>query len=146
VVAALLLGGVEKLRTGVELDVGVPIRTAAEDPVVALSDAIDAVEPSAVVDLSDEPVVGYRERMHLASVALAKGVAYRGADFRLDPPWTEPPLDVPTVAVFGTGKRTGKPAIAGAVARIAKTAGLDPVVVAMGRGGPPEPQLAEAGS
>jgi cyclic 2,3-diphosphoglycerate synthetase len=150
VVAALLLGGGEKLRTGaeekLELDVGVPIRSAAEDPVAALSDAIDAVEPSAVVDLSDEPVVGYRERMHLASVALAKGVAYRGADFRLEPPWTEPPLDVPTVAVIGTGKRTGKTAIAGAVARIAKTAGLDPVVVAMGRGGPPEPQLAEAGS
>ena len=123
-----------------------PVRAAAGDPVAAISEAIDAERPDAVVDLSDEPVLGYRERMHLASVALARGVVYRGADFRLEPPWTEPALDVATVAVIGTGKRTGKTAIAGEVARIAKAAGLAPVIVAMGRGGPPEPQVAEAGS
>ncbi|HSH33582.1 MAG TPA: 2,3-diphosphoglycerate synthetase, partial [Actinomycetota bacterium] len=49
-------------------------------------------------------------------------------------------------AVIGTGKRTGKTAISGEVARLAARRGLDPVVVAMGRGGPPEPQVAEAGS
>ena len=55
-------------------------------------------------------------------------------------------IGTPTLAVFGTGKRTGKTAVAGEVARIAARRGLAPVVVAMGRGGPPEPQVAEAGS
>src|SRR5262249_59241097 len=55
-------------------------------------------------------------------------------------------LPVPTVAVIGTGKRTGKTAIAGETARVAAAAGLEPMIVAMGRGGPPEPQVAEAGS
>jgi cyclic 2,3-diphosphoglycerate synthetase len=48
--------------------------------------------------------------------------------------------------VFGTGKRTGKTAIAGEVARVAARRGLVPVVVAMGRGGPPQPEVAEAGT
>jgi cyclic 2,3-diphosphoglycerate synthetase len=48
--------------------------------------------------------------------------------------------------VFGVGKRTGKTAIAGEAARVASAAGLDPVVVAMGRGGPAEPQVAPAGT
>ena len=37
-----------------------------------------------VVDLSDEPVVGYRERFRLASAALAAGARYVGADFEAD--------------------------------------------------------------
>ena len=84
--------------------------------------------------------------MELASVALAARIPYVGADFRLDPPEEGPPLPVPTLAVIGTGKRTGKTAIAGTVARLAARRGLEPVVVAMGRGGPPEPTLAPAGS
>ena len=103
--------------------------------------------PTLVLDLSDEPVLGYRERMAVAAEALARGVPYVGPDFRLDPPERlAPPPGTPTLAVFGTGKRTGKTAVAGEVARVAARRGLAPVVVAMGRGGPPEPQVAEAGS
>jgi cyclic 2,3-diphosphoglycerate synthetase len=112
----------------------------------ALTLAIDEFAPDGVLDLSDEPVLGYRERMELAAVALTRGIPYIGSDFRLDPPIEGPPLPVPTVAVIGTGKRTGKTAIAGALARLAARRGLDPVIVAMGRGGPAEPQVAEAGS
>ncbi len=113
---------------------------------VALTSAIDAFAPEGVLDLSDEPVLGYRERMELASVALARGIPYLGADFRLDPPIQGPPMPVPTLAVIGTGKRTGKTAVSGALARLAAERGLDPMIVAMGRGGPAEPQVAEAGS
>src|SRR6185295_156314 len=74
------------------------------------------------------------------------GLPYLGADFRLDPPFEGPPLAVPSVAVIGTGKRTGKTAIGGEVARTAAAMGRAPIVVAMGRGGPLEPQVAEAGS
>ena len=39
-----------------------------------------------VVDLSDEPVLGYPERFHLISVALTRGARYVGADFEFSPP------------------------------------------------------------
>lgn len=146
VLAALLVGGVEKLAAGAVPELGPPVRLPVPGAAEALAAAIDELRPEGVLDLSDEPVLGYRERMELAAVALARGVPYLGADFRLDPPIAGPPLPVPTLAVIGTGKRTGKTAIAGEVARTAAGLGLRPVVVAMGRGGPAAPQVAEAGS
>jgi cyclic 2,3-diphosphoglycerate synthetase len=47
----------------------------------------------------------------------------------------------PTIAVIGTGKRTGKTAVSAHLARVLAAAGRAPVIVAMGRGGPPEPEL-----
>ena len=146
VVGALFVGGTEKIDPTAVPDLGVPTRVADDDRMVALADAIDAFGPDAVLDLSDEPILGYRERMELAAVALTRGLPYLGADFRLDPPITGPPLAPPTIAVIGTGKRTGKTAIAGELARTAARRGFMPVVVAMGRGGPAEPQVAPAGS
>jgi cyclic 2,3-diphosphoglycerate synthetase len=148
-VAALLVGGLEKIAAGETPDLGVPLRTVTGDPMSALAAAIDELAPiglDAVLDLSDEPVLGYRERMELVAVALVRGLPYLGGDFRLDPPIEGPPLDAATLAVIGTGKRTGKTAIGGGVARTAAAMGADPIVVAMGRGGPREPQVAEAGT
>jgi cyclic 2,3-diphosphoglycerate synthetase len=147
-VAALLVGGMEKLRPGQATEVGVPLRIAGEDRAGSLAAVIDELSPGieGILDLSDEPVLGYRERMELAAVALVRGLPYVGGDFRLDPPVEGPPLLAPTVAVIGTGKRTGKTAIGGEVARTAAAMGVDPVLVAMGRGGPPDPQVATAGS
>jgi cyclic 2,3-diphosphoglycerate synthase len=142
-VAILLIGGREKLPADGSLDLGDVAVESTEAPLVALPEAIDRLRPDAVLDLSDEPVLGYRERLHLASIALSRGCSYLGADFRLDPPPLDPPPPVPTVAVIGTGKRTGKTAIGGHLARLAKAAGRRPVVVAMGRGGPPEPEVAD---
>jgi cyclic 2,3-diphosphoglycerate synthetase len=128
VVAALLVGGTEKLRGGDEY--GAP-----------LVDALDSVEADLVFDLSDEPVLGPRERMLWASRALALGLPYLGADFRFDPPALDP-VDTPSLAVIGLGKRIGKTAVAGHVARVlARDRRV--VVVAMGRGGPAEPELVE---
>ncbi|HEX5903625.1 MAG TPA: 2,3-diphosphoglycerate synthetase [Actinomycetota bacterium] len=145
-VLALLLGGIEKLGAAEVPELGVPVRRVEGSRAGALAEAIDEQRPEGVLDLSDEPIVGYRERMELASVALARGVSYLGPDFRFDPPVEGPPIAAPTLAVIGTGKRAGKTAIAGEIARIAADRGLDPVVVAMGRGGPAEPEVAEAGS
>ena len=129
VVGALLVGGTEKLRG--DDDYGVP-----------LVDALDAVEADLVVDLSDEPVLGPRERLLWASRALALGLPYVGADFRFDPPPFQP-VETPSLAVVGLGKRIGKTAVTGHVARIlARDRRV--VVVAMGRGGPAEPELLEA--
>jgi cyclic 2,3-diphosphoglycerate synthetase len=128
VVGALLVGGTEKLRG--DDDWGVP-----------LVGVLDAVEADLVVDLSDEPVLGPRERLLWASRALALGLPYVGADFRFDPPPLQP-VDTPSLAVVGLGKRIGKTAVAGHVARLlARDRRV--VVVAMGRGGPAEPELVE---
>ncbi len=128
VVGALLVGGTEKLRGG-------------EDYGVQLVDSLEAVEADLVVDLSDEPVLGPRERLLWASRALALGLPYVGADFRFDPPRLDP-VETPSLAVIGLGKRIGKTAVAGHVARLlARDRRV--VVVAMGRGGPAEPELVE---
>jgi cyclic 2,3-diphosphoglycerate synthetase len=146
VVAALLVGGVEKLRPDEPIEVGAPLIPVRGARMSSLGAAIAEHGPEAVLDLSDEPILGYRERMELAAVTLSAGIPYIGPDFRLDPPVQGPPLPAPTLAVIGTGKRAGKTAVAGAVARLAASMGLAPIVVAMGRGGPPEPEVAEAGS
>jgi cyclic 2,3-diphosphoglycerate synthetase len=128
VVGALFVGGTEKLRG--DDDYGVP-----------LVEALDAVDADLVVDLSDEPVLGPRERMLWASRALALGLPYVGADFRFDPAAFDP-VETPSLAVIGLGKRIGKTAVACHVAR-ALARDRRAVIVAMGRGGPPEPELVE---
>ena len=125
-VGVMLVGGTEKLR-GVP-DYGVPLVTEPGDAEVA-------------VDLSDEPVLDPRTRMFLASRFLADGIPYVGADFRFEPPAMHA-FDRPSLAVIGTGKRVGKTAVTGHVARLlARDRRV--VVVAMGRGGPAEPELVE---
>jgi cyclic 2,3-diphosphoglycerate synthetase len=132
VVGLWLAGGSEKLRGGE--DYGVPV-------VDSLEAAIAELEPELVVDLSDEPVLGPRERLRIASRVLALGLPYEGPDFRFDPQ-TFAPFPRPALSVVGTGKRVGKTAVTGHLARLLAR-DRDVVVVAMGRGGPPEPELAE---
>jgi cyclic 2,3-diphosphoglycerate synthase len=127
-----LAGGSEKLHGGEEY--GVPV-------VASLEGAIAELEPEVVVDLSDEPVLGPRERLRLASRVLAHGLPYVGTDFRFDPPELAP-FPRPSLSVIGTGKRVGKTAVTGHLARLLSR-DRDVVVVAMGRGGPPEPEVAE---
>ena len=107
----------------------------------SLEGAIAELEPELVVDLSDEPVLGPRERMRLASRVLALGLPYAGPDFRFEPPALAP-FPLPSLSIVGTGKRVGKTAVTGHVARLLAL-DRDVVVVAMGRGGPPEPEVAE---
>jgi cyclic 2,3-diphosphoglycerate synthetase len=132
VAGAVLLGGTEKLRGGE--DYGVPIFDTLEE-------AFAAVAPEVVIDLSDEPVADPPRRFRLASRTLARGVSYVGADFRFDPV-TFQPFDRPSLAVMGTGKRVGKTAVSGHIARLLSR-DRKVVVVAMGRGGPREPVVAD---
>jgi cyclic 2,3-diphosphoglycerate synthetase len=118
VVAVLLVGGTDKLRG--TPDYGVPI--VGEWP-----------EVDAVIDLTDE------RRPELVARALAAGLPYIGSDFRFDPPPLHP-FAVPSISVIGTGKRVGKTAVATHLARLlARDRSV--VCVAMGRGGPAEPEL-----
>jgi cyclic 2,3-diphosphoglycerate synthetase len=123
-VGAILVGGTEKLRDGA--DYGVPLVDGFRDAEI-------------VVDLSDEPVLGPVERFRWISRALAVGLPYVGADFRFEPPAFEP-FELPSIAVIGTGKRVGKTAVTVHLARLlARDRSV--VVVAMGRGGPSEPEV-----
>jgi cyclic 2,3-diphosphoglycerate synthetase len=141
VVAGVLAGGKEKLPED-DLDeiAGVPVVTG-DDPRAALAAAIKQYEPEAIADLSDEPVLDYRRRHQMAAVAISMGVAYQGADFRFTPPPRPRLCEKPSLALIGTGKRTGKTAVAGFVARTLTENDIHPVVVAMGRGGPEEPEV-----
>jgi cyclic 2,3-diphosphoglycerate synthetase len=139
-VAAAFLGGTEKIREGT--DYGVPL-VEDKNPVSAVQKALAAYEVDVVVDLSDEPVIGYRERMKIASLALHAGARYLGSDFELKPPDLRPVSTKPSMAVIGTGKRVGKTAISGYLARLLATEGFDPGVVSMGRGGPQLPEVIE---
>jgi cyclic 2,3-diphosphoglycerate synthase len=148
-VAALLAGGIEKLGQ-VPLSIGIPVvtpeaGTGAAAVEVALAELIERTGVRRVIDLSDEPVLGYRARTRLASVALWRGATYAGPDFVFTPPDRSLRPPAPSVAVIGTSKRVGKTAIAATAARGHRTAGLDPVVVAMGRGGPAMPERLSEG-
>ena len=133
VVAAVMVGGAEKIEGG-------------ENYGVRLHHDLDAAlaehDPEVVLDLSDEPVLDPKTRLLLASRVLARGIPYEGADFRFDPPPLAP-FPIPSLAVIGTGKRVGKTAVTGHVARLLAR-DREVVVVAMGRGGPPEPELMES--
>jgi len=132
-VGALMAGGTEKLRG--EADYGVAVY---DDLEVALRE----LEPELVLDLSDEPVLGPAARFRLASRVLAAGLPYVGADFRLEPPELEP-FPLPSLSVYATGKRVGKTAVSAHVARLLAQ-DRDVVAVAMGRGGPETPEVAES--
>jgi cyclic 2,3-diphosphoglycerate synthetase len=132
VAGAVLLGGTEKLRGGE--DYGVPLFDT-------LDEAFEAVSPEIVLDLSDEPIADPPRRFRIASRVLARGIPYVGADFGFDPVRFEP-FSRPALAVIGTGKRVGKTAVAGHIARLLSR-DLFVVVVAMGRGGPQEPVVVD---
>ena len=132
VAGAVLLGGTEKLRGGE--DYGVPLFDT-------LDEAFEAISPEIVLDLSDEPIADPPRRFRIASRVLARGLPYVGADFRFDPVRFEP-FSRPALAVIGTGKRVGKTAVAGHIARLLSR-DLFVVVVAMGRGGPQEPVVVD---
>jgi cyclic 2,3-diphosphoglycerate synthetase len=132
-VGAFMAGGTEKLRG--EADYGIVLHDDLED-------ALRELDPELVLDLSDEPVLGPAARFRLASRVLAAGIPYAGADFRLEPPELEA-FPLPSLAVFATGKRVGKTAVSAHVGRLLAR-DRDVVAVAMGRGGPEIPTVAES--
>ena len=139
-------GGEEKVRAGVlddpDAHYGRGVVSGAA-PAAAIEQL--AAQAVAVVDLADEPVLLPAQRMELAARAAHLGLAYEAPGMRLDPPaYAALDYDGPALAVTGTGKRTGKTAVAGHWAGLLRD--RDPVIVSMGRGGPSEPQLAEAGT
>ena len=151
-VGALFLGGTEKIKTerlaeGAEDIYGLPV-VLQRDWKQGLELVLATYRPDVVVDLSDEPVLGYEQRFRLISHSLARNVTYVGSDFQFSPP-SEPRLcSHPSLSIVGTAKRVGKTAISGFAARTLQSQGphggtdaAGVVVVAMGRGGPEHPEV-----
>jgi cyclic 2,3-diphosphoglycerate synthetase len=145
----LFVGGEEKVAGAVLADAaahyGREVAIAPDSPLAGLRELAVAARPDVVFDLSGEPVLDGDGRFGLASMALHLGLEYRTAGFFLSPPPQQPlPFHGPVIEVIGTGKRTGKTAVAGHYAALLRERALEPVIVSMGRGGPPEPQLVRA--
>jgi cyclic 2,3-diphosphoglycerate synthase len=149
VCGVLFAGGEEKVGREVLANprshYGRDVVVGTSAPEAALRELAAGAGAQAVIDISGEPVVDGPARFRLASMALHLGLDYRSPGLELRPPPAER-LDYagPVLAVIGTGKRTGKTAFAGHYASLMREQGIEPVIVAMGRGGPPEPQLVRA--
>ncbi len=141
VAGAAFLGGTEKVDVDAREEAyGVPV-VHAPGAEASLRSALERFQPEVVVDLSDEPVLSSADRFRLAGIALGAGVGYRGADFEFAPPRVALVTRTPALGIIGTGKRVGKTAVSAYAARRLKAAGRDVVVLAMGRGGPAEPEV-----
>ena len=141
----VFLGGTEKVENALEelciegTDYDIFISPKKKQlPLDLIEDAIVKKHPDYVVDLSDEPVLDYHDRFRIASLVIKHQVNYIGADFILTPPKEHDVLEKPSISIIGTGKRIGKTGVSVTVARTIKKNGFDPVIVCMGRGGPPE--------
>ena len=143
-VGAVWCGGEEKVPREV-LDDPLAHYGVEFDPDEPREDALRRLAPGAttVVDLADEPVLAAAAKLRLASLALHLGLAYETPTESFRPPRYEQ-LDFggSVLAVIGTGKRTGKTAVAGHLAEVLASRGRQPAIVSMGRGGPPEPVVA----
>ncbi len=146
--ALIFLGGTEKVKNAVE-ELGeedIEVFTSDDEDELSIQTlrvAIDKYRPDVIVDLSDEPVLDYGDRFKIASSILQKRVSYLGADFFFSPPEEKEILEKPSLSIIGTGKRVGKTGVSVSIARELKEKGKKPVIVCMGRGGPPEPDHIE---
>ncbi len=137
VCGVVFCGGEEKLPDRPLAEIyGRPVDGSPEDALRRLSAVAHTV-----VDLADEPTLPPSAKLRLAELALHLGLRYEAPGLALDPPLYEP-VDFagPKLAVIGTGKRTGKTAVACHLATLPELG--NPVIVCMGRGGPARPQIA----
>lgn len=145
VTAAVFIGGTTKVGSIKELTEWLNIPIYRVDTNSELTDLIGTVckkyEIQQVLDLSDDPVLDYNDRFHIACILMNEGIQYKGSDFLFTPPSFHKILSNPSMAVVGTTKRVGKTAISGYVARTLKDHNYTPCIVTMGRGGPAEPEI-----
>lgn len=145
--AAVFIGGTEKLRDDSEESysekLGVPVQFAKDKdiPYDIIVDMIRKYDIDTVMDLSDEPILDYPKRFKIACKVLNEGITYEGPDFKFEPTSQYEIMEKPSITILGTGKRIGKTAVSGFVSRLIDKNGYEPCVIAMGRGGPEEPEI-----
>ena len=147
VIGAVFIGGTEKLRDDSEdtysEKLGVPVQFAKDKdiPYDIIVEMIRKYDADTVFDLSDEPILDYSKRFKIACRVLNEGITYQGPDFKFEPISQYDIMEKPSITILGTGKRIGKTAVSGYVSRLIDRNGYEPCVIAMGRGGPEEPEI-----
>ena len=147
VIGAVFIGGTEKLRDDSEdtysEKLGVPVQFAKDKdiPYDIIVEMIRKYDADTVFDLSDEPILDYSKRFKIACKVLNEGITYQGPDFKFEPISQYDIMEKPSITILGTGKRIGKTAVSGYVSRLIDKNGYEPCVIAMGRGGPEEPEI-----
>ena len=147
IAAAVFIGGTEKLRDDSEESysekLGTPVQFAKDNdiPYDIIVDMIRKYDIDTVMDLSDEPILDYPKRFKIACKVLNEGITYKGPDFKFEPASQYEIMEKPSLTILGTGKRIGKTAVSGFVSRLIDKNGYNPCVIAMGRGGPEEPEI-----
>ncbi len=145
--AVVFIGGTEKLRDDTEESysqvLGVPVQFAKDKdiPYDIIVSMIREYEIDTVMDLSDEPILDYPKRFKIACKVLNEGITYEGPDFKFEPHSEYEIMEKPSITILGTGKRIGKTAVSGFVSRLIDKNNYEPCVIAMGRGGPEEPEI-----
>ena len=147
ITAVVFIGGTEKLRDDSEESyskvLGVPVQFAKDKdiPYDIIVEMIRKYNIDTVFDLSDEPILDYPKRFKIACKVLNEGISYEGPDFKFEPTTQYEIMEKPSITILGTGKRIGKTAVSGFVSRLIDKNGYEPCVIAMGRGGPEEPEI-----
>ncbi|WP_297825987.1 2,3-diphosphoglycerate synthetase [uncultured Methanobrevibacter sp.] len=147
IVATVFIGGTEKLRDDSEESysekLGVPVQFAKDKdiPYDLIVEMVRTYKADTVMDLSDEPILDYPKRFKIACKVLNEGISYEGPDFKFEPTTQYEIMEKPSITILGTGKRIGKTAVSGFVSRLIDNNGYEPCVIAMGRGGPEEPEV-----
>lgn len=147
VAGAVFIGGTEKLRDESEetysekLRVPVQFAKNKDIPYDIIVEMIRKYDIDTVMDLSDEPILDYPKRFKIACHVLNEGISYKGPDFKFEPISQYEIMEKPSITILGTGKRIGKTAVSGFVSRLIDKNGYEPCVIAMGRGGPSEPEI-----
>ena len=147
IVATVFIGGTENLRDDSEESysekLGVPVQFAKDKdiPYDLIVEMIRTYKADTVMDLSDEPILDYPKRFKIACKVLNEGISYEGPDFKFEPTTQYEIMEKPSITILGTGKRIGKTAVSGFVSRLIDNNGYEPCVIAMGRGGPEDPEV-----
>ena len=147
IVGAVFIGGTEKLRDesqdSYSEKLGIPVQFAKdkEIPYDIIVEMIRKYDADTVMDLSDEPILDYPKRFKIACKVLNEGISYEGPDFKFEPTSQYDMMEKPSITILGTGKRIGKTAVSGFVSRLIDKKGYEPCVIAMGRGGPEDPEI-----
>jgi len=146
--ALIFIGGTEKLKTSSPEEYAKLMEKPVyfgenphKIPYNLIRKIIRKYDADTVMDLSDEPILDYSKRFNIATIVLEEGAIYRGPDFEFQPLTEYEVLKKPSIKILGTGKRIGKTAVSAYAARLIHKKDYNPCVVAMGRGGPEEPEI-----